>query len=68
MAYDEKPYELGGNKDSDQAEPSTANRGAGTLQMRQLIELQVISRLLKEAFELDTDLTELRQELADSIT
>lgn len=66
MAYDDKPYALGGNKVSEQAEPSSANRGAGTLQMRTLVELQVISYLL--AAGSDVDLAQLRQDLADSIT
>ena len=68
MAFDGTPYAVGGNKVSDQAEPSTANRGAGMLEMRELIELQVISYLLNEAFELGVDLQQLRQDLADEIT
>ena len=68
MAYDDKPYEVGGNKVSDQAEPSTANRGAGTLEMRKLVELQVLSYLINEAFEMGIDLQQLRQDLADEIT
>jgi hypothetical protein len=70
MAFDsEKDYAVGGNKSSDQAEPSTANRGAGTLQMRILIELQVISYLLnQELGATQEDLTQLRQDLADEIT
>ena len=39
MAADgQTPYELGGNKSSDQAEMSTSNRGAGTTQIRILVE------------------------------
>ncbi len=68
MAYDDKPYAVGGNKVSDQAEASTANRGAGLLDMRTLVELQVHSRLLVLAFELDVDLQQLRQDIADEIT
>ena len=69
MPYDEKPYEIKGNRDSDQAESSTANRGASTMQMRVLIELQVISYLLSEDLELgEVDLPQLRQDIADSIT
>jgi len=70
MAYDDKPYTLGGNKVSEQAEPSSANRGSGTLQMRILIELQVISHLLNESMANDSqvDLAQLRQDLADEIT
>ena len=68
MAYDEQPYTLGGNTGSDQAEPSSANRGAGTAQMRVLIELQVISYLLNSLLGDEHDLEELRQDAADSIT
>lgn len=69
MANDpQTPYELS-VRASEQAEPSSANRGAGTLQMRILIELQVISNLL--ANNLGTaseDLRQMRQSIADSIT
>lgn len=68
MAHDDKPYEVGGNKVSEQAEASTANRGGGTVQMRILIELQVISMLLHGAYETTDDLAKLRQDVADSIT
>ena len=68
MAFDDKPYAVGGNKVSDQAEPSTANRGAGTLDMRILIELQVITAILVEAYEVNIDVQQLRQDLADEIT
>lgn len=68
MAYDDKPYAVGGNKVSDQAEPSTANRGAGMLDMRILIELQVISYLLAQAYEIPESLQQIRQDLADEIT
>lgn len=65
---DDKPYALGGNLVSEQAEASTANRGAGTVQMRILIELQVISMILAMAFETTDQLEDLRQDAADSIT
>lgn len=68
MAHDDKPYALSGNSASDQAEPSTANRGSGTLQMRILIELQVISMLLHRGLNATEDLRQLRQDVADSIT
>jgi hypothetical protein len=68
MAHGDRPYALGGNKHSEQAEPSSANRGAGTLQMRILIELQVISMLLANAYEVTEDLRKLRQDIANSIT
>ena len=68
MAFDDTPYARGGNKVSEQAEASTANRGAGTLQMRTLIELQVISTLLNEGLNLGLDLQQLRQDAADEIT
>lgn len=64
---DDTPYALGAPA-SDQAEPSTANRGAATLQMRHLIELQVISMLLHQALGSTEDLRKLRQDVADSIT
>jgi hypothetical protein len=65
---DDAPYAVAGNSNSEQAEPSTANRGAGTMQMRILIELQVISMLLAQAYESTEDLRKLRQDVADSIT
>lgn len=69
MAFDGSTnYSVGGNKVTDQAEASTANRGGGTLQMRTLVELQVISYLLAQAFEINEDLTQLRQDLTDEIT
>jgi hypothetical protein len=64
----DRPYAIGGNSQSEQAEPSTVNRGAGTIQMRILIELQVISMLLHNAYESTDDLAKLRQDVADSIT
>ena len=68
MAFDDKPYEKGGNKVSDQAEASTANRGGGTLQMRTLVELQLLSMIFNEAYELGWDLAQMRQDLSDEIT
>lgn len=61
-------YAIGGNSQSQQAEPSTENRGAGMIQMRILIELQVISMLLAQAYESTEDLAKLRQDVSDSIT
>ena len=68
MAQDGEVYGVKGNARSQQAEPSTANRGGGTLDMRILIELQVISMLLHNAYESTEDLAKLRQDVADSIT
>jgi hypothetical protein len=69
MAHDDQPYAVQGNKRTEQAEASTANRGAGTLQMRILIELQVISYLLhQQAGGTAEDLGLIRQEVANSIT
>jgi hypothetical protein len=68
MAQDGEKYGVKGNAISQQAEPSTANRGGGTLDMRILIELQVISMLLHNAYEATEDLAKLRQDVADSIT
>ena len=65
---DDVPYAKGGNTFSEQAEPSTENRAASTIQMRILIELQVISMILANAYEITDQLPQLRQEAADSIT
>lgn len=65
---DDRPYAVAGNADSEQSEPSTANRGAATIQIRILIELQVISMLLAQSYESTEDLRKLRQDVADSIT
>ena len=64
----DEPYARKGNSASEQAEPTTANRGSGTVQMRILIELQVISMLLAQAYESTEALEKLRQDVADSIT
>lgn len=61
-------YALLGNKVSDQAEASTLNPGAADIKMRCLVELQVQTILMCQAFGLDVDLAELRQSVADSIT
>ena len=68
MAHGDRTYAKGGNKNSQQAEPSSANRGGGTLDMRILVELQVISMLLAQAYESTEDLAKLRQDVSDSIT
>lgn len=57
-----------GNRVSDQSEPSTSNRGAGLVQMRILVELQVISMLLHQQLGATEDLAKLRQDVADSIS
>lgn len=68
MAYDDKPYALGGNKDSQQAEASSANRGGATTAMRTLVELQLISFLLYQQGNFTEDLAKMRQDISDSIT
>ena len=68
MAYDDQPYAVGGNKASEQAEASTANRGAALTQIRVLIELQLISTLLAEGFGVTEDLAQMRQDIADEIS
>jgi hypothetical protein len=69
MAHDGKPFEESpGNRVSEQAEATSANRGAGTLQMRILIELQVISYLLHQSQRVSEDLAEIRKSVAASIT
>lgn len=67
LPYD-RPYERTGNTRSDQAEPSTINPGAANTQMRILIELQVISMLLREGMGIADDLARMRQNVSDSIT
>jgi hypothetical protein len=61
-------YAIGGDRYSDQAQPSSANRGAGTVQMRMLIELQVQTLLMAKYFDSKEDIRQLRQDVADSIT
>lgn len=61
-------YAVKGNRLTEQAEASTANRGAGTTEMRILIELQVLTMLIHEMSGSSDDLTQLRQDVADSIT
>ena len=68
MAHGDGAYVKGGNRHSQMSEPSSANRGAATVQMRILVELQVISMLLAQAYESTEDLAKLRQDVADSIT
>lgn len=68
MAHDDKVYAIRGNVQTEQAETSTANRGAGTLDMRVLIELQVIAMLLHQTLGSTEDLAKLRQDVANSIT
>jgi hypothetical protein len=61
-------YEIGGNKNSEQAEASTSNRGGGTLAVRTLVELQLISFLLHQQGLFTEDLAKMRQDISDSIT
>ena len=68
MARDDKPYAVGGNVPSEQAEASTANRGGGTIAIRTLVELQVLTMLLHQALGSTEDLVKLRQDVSDSIT
>ncbi len=69
MAHDDtQVYSVGGNKVTEQAEASSANRGGGTTQMRILTELQLISNLLAAEFGINEDLQQMRQDIADSIT
>lgn len=65
----DQPYALKGSTTSEQAEASSANPTAGNVQMRILIELQVISLLLMQSGGTTSeDLRQLRQNVADSIT
>jgi hypothetical protein len=62
-------YAIKGSSVSEQAEASSANPNVGNIEMRILIELQVLSLLL--ANNLGTaseDLRQMRQNAADSIT
>lgn len=68
MKKEDTQYAVAGNANSEQAEASTANRGAASLQMRILVELQVISMLLAQAYESTEDLRKMRQDVADMIT
>jgi len=69
MAHEQgQVYAIGGNKNSQQAEPSTANRGGGTLEIRTLVELQLISFLLYQQGNYSEDIAKMRQDIADSIT
>lgn len=61
-------YSVKGNSQSDQAESSSENPGAGTWQQRMLVELQLSNFLMAEALGYKGDLQELRQSIADSIT
>ena len=53
---------------SQQAEKSTANPAAANIQLRILIELQVQTMILMQAFESTEDLATLRRDVAASIT
>lgn len=65
----DKPYQYNGPRDSEQAENTSANPAAANVQMRILVELQVIAYLLYKAQgDNAEDLRQLRQNFADSIT
>lgn len=65
----DQPYAAKGSSVSEQAEASTSNPTAGNIQMRILIELQVISMLLLNNIgTASEDLRQMRQNVADSIT
>lgn len=65
----DKPYAITGSLVSEQAEASTTNPAAGNVQMRMLIELQVLNMLLAGNIGTSAeDLRQLRQQAADSIT
>jgi hypothetical protein len=53
---------------SQQAEASVLNPAAGNLQMRILIELQVQSEMMRQAWGITEDLASMRRDIADSIT
>lgn len=62
------PFVQSGNSQSEQAEASNANPAAANVQMRILIELQVISMILANAYEITDQLPQLRADVAKSIT
>jgi len=65
----DKVYALNGSLFSEQGEASSANPASGNVQMRILIELQVISMLLlQNSGGIAEDLRQIRQNVADSIT
>lgn len=64
----DRPYVEDGNPASQQAEHSSANPAAGNVQMRILIELQVISMILRDAYGVSEDLAQMRKDVAASIT
>lgn len=57
-----------GNVSSEQAETSNANPKAGSVDMRILIELQLISMMLYQEGRFSEDLGKMRQDIAQSIT
>lgn len=61
-------YESRGGTASDQAEATTVNPTAGNVQMRILVELQVIAYLLANSAAPGEDLHQLRQTIADTIS
>lgn len=68
-AQTDKPYvENGPPAGTQQAEQSTANPAATNVQMRILIELQVLSFILREACSTSEDLAQMRRDIAASIT
>lgn len=64
----DRVYAVVGNSMSDQAERSTVNPGAGTTELRILIELQTISYILAEGFGITESLGQIRADIAASIT
>ena len=53
--------------ESEQAEQSSVSIGATNVHMRILIELQVQTMLMAQAFESTEDIRKLRQDVANSI-
>lgn len=67
-ALQDRPYVEDGNPNSQQAEHSSANPNAANVQMRILIELQVLSMMIHDAYGVTEDLAQLRKDVAASIT
>lgn len=62
------PFVQSGNTLTEQAEASNANPAAANVQMRILIELQVLTMLLANAYEISDQLPQLRLDVSKSIS
>ena len=67
MARDDKPYAVGGNVPSEQAEASTANRAAAPSPSA-LCRTSGAHDVVAPGAQTTEDLVKLRQDVSDSIT